>query len=1048
MRCPSCLTLNPVTNRFCGQCGTRLDAVHTGAPAPVAARGEVKIATVLFADVVSSTEHVAGLDAEQAMEQLRPAVQQMCAMVERYGGTVLRTLGDGIMALFGVPRALEGHARLACEAAQALQQVFTGNALGLAIRVGLHSGPVALDPADAAAQMGGGVHGVAIHIASRVVALAASGGVCLTHDCLALIGAGCHVRSMGAQQLKGLATPTEVLALAHLDTEADTHAFSRARLSRLRGREGELATLQRALQLAENGQAPVIGVVGAPGTGKSRLCQEFVATCRSRLVPVHEVRSQLYGHATPLQPVLELLRGALLGILPGDPSAVARQRIAERLRVGGATGPDDAAVLQEFLGVLADDAAPPALQPRARRARLLQIVRKLVATVSSGISVIVFEDLHWLDEASAEFVHAMVEAAVGTRTLLVLNYRPAYRAPWQALPSVQQIALAELTDDDATALVGELLSTRPDLQAAVPLIVQRCAGNPFFAEELVRSLLAHAASAADTGAAPARAEDMARSLPATVQTVIGARVDALGETEKTLLQICAVIGKEVLLPVLERVAITLGAPLGATLEALCTLELLQPQAAVTGQPAGFAFRHPLIQEVAYTTQLKSRRAAVHAATAEAMQAFYQDRGDEFAALVAHHFGEAGRNVDAAEFEARAGRWIHYRDSRQAVKHWFKVRDWLHGQARSPQVDRLRVTIGSYMTQLAWRESVPSHEVLPLIDAAIELAALTDARSVQLFHVGNARMRWAAGASADDYVQRLRQVLATVDTEDGGRKAVINVFLSQGLAWAGLFNEALKANDEARIFAPAIERADHEYIGFNVAHWLIGQRLRILTRMGRAEEIDELTSILEDVLASSPDPAFRMTVHYMLVEAGYLDQRPVLMMHHTAQLQALAQSHRNPYLVAYAHSATGLSELISPKALDAGKQFEAVVAVIRDRKVAPELESEVLALHAYSRLRGGDLDGAVRLAEEAVAVASQRSNRFALCLSLLVTGHALRAKGDAPSLQQAQQHLEKADALLTQTGAHVLRDFFVDFAAPGDGLRDATAGALTKAAPAA
>ena len=1006
------------------------------------------MATVLFADVVSSTEHVAGLDAEQAMEQLRPAVRQMCAVVERYGGTVLRTLGDGIMALFGVPRALEGHARLACEAAQALQQVFAGNALGLAIRVGLHSGPVALDPADAATQIGGGVHGVTIHIASRVVALAAPGGVCLTHDCLSLVGAGCHVRSLGAQQIKGLATPVEVLALTHLDTEADTQPFHRARLSRLRGREHELAALQDALQRAEYGQAPVIGVVGAAGTGKSRLCQEFANTCRNHLVTVHEVRAQLHGHATPLQPVLELLRSSLLGILPGDPPAVARQRIVERLRLGGAPGRDDAVLLQEFLGVMAEDVAPSVLQPKGRRARLLQIVSHLVATLSSGTSVILFEDLHWLDEASAEFVHAMVEAAAGTRTLLVLNYRPAYRAPWQALPSVQQIALAELTADDTTALVGELLRSRPDLQAACPLIVQRSGGNPFFAEELVRSLLAQAGSAAAAGGSTPRVQDIVHALPATVQAVIGARVDALGETEKTLLQICAVIGKEVLLPVLERVATTLGASLGATLEALCTLELLQPQAAVTGQPAGFAFRHPLIQEVTYTTQLKSRRAAVHAATAEAMQAFYQDCGDEFAALVAHHYGEGGRNLDAAEFEARAGRWIHYRDSRQAVKHWFKVRDWLNGQPQSPHVNRLRVTLGSYMGQLAWRESVPPREVLPLIDAAIEHAALVDARISQLLRAADARMRWAHGDPADDYVEQLRQVLETVDPEDVGRRAVLNTFLSQALTWAGLFKDALQANDEALAFVHAIERADHDYIGFDIGHWLLVLRLRTLTHMGCTDEAESLALSMRDALEATADPVIRMVLHFVMVDFGYFSKSSALMAHHLAELKKLTALHRSPYVLAYAHYSAGLGDLLTRNAAEVETRLTEAVAVIRGHGVAAELESEVLALHAYSRLRGGDLDGVVRLAEEAVAVASQRTNRFALCLGLLVMGHALHAKGDALSLNQAQQYLEQADALLTQTGAQVLRDLFVDFTARGDGFRVTAAVGITKAAPAA
>lgn len=1048
MRCSSCLTLNPVTNRFCGQCGARLDTAHASASTPVATWGEIKVATVLFADVVSSTEHVAGLDAEQAMEQLRPAVQQMCAVVERYGGTVLRTLGDGIMALFGVPRALEGHARLACEAAQVLQHVFADNALGLAIRVGMHSGPVALDPADAAAQIGGGVHGVTIHIASRVVALAAPGGVCLTHDCLSLIGAGCHVRSLGAQLLKGLATPVEVLALEHMDTDADARPFHRARLSRLRGRERELAALQDALRLAEHGRAPVIGVVGAPGTGKSRLCQEFANTCRNQLVAVHEVRAQLHGHAIPLQPVLELLRSSLLGILPGDTPAVARQRIVERLRVGGALAPDDGLLLQEFLGVMAEDSAPSALQPKGRRARLLQIVSHLVATLSSGTSVILFEDLHWLDEASAEFVHAMVEAAAGTRTLLVLNYRPAYRAHWLALPFVRQIPLAELSPDDTTALVGELLHARPELQAACPLIVQRSAGNPFFAEELVRSLLAQAALTATSQALPSQVERIVLALPATVQAVIGARVDALDEAEKTLLQICAVIGKEMLLPVLERVATTLGTQLGATLETLCTLELLQPQATVTGRPDGFAFRHPLIQEVAYNIQLKSRRAVVHAATAEAMQAFYQDCGDEFAALVAHHYGEGGRNLDAAEFEARAGRWIHYRDSRQAVKHWFKVRDWLHGQPQSPQVNRLRVTLGSYMGQLAWRESVPTREVLPLIDAAIEHAALVDARISQLLRAADARMRWARGDPADDYVEQVRQVLATVDPEDVGRRAVLNTFLSQALTWAGLFKDALQANDEAQAFVHAIERADHDYVGFDIGHWLLVLRLRTLTHMGRTDEAESLALSMRDALAATADPVIRMVLHFVMVDFGYFSKSSALMAHHLAELKTLTALHRSPYLLAYAHYSAGLGDLLTRNTVEAETRFTAAVAVIREYHVAAELESEVLALHAYSRLWAVDLDKSLQLAEEAVAVASQRTNRFALCLGLLVIGHALHAKGDALSLNQAQQHLEQADALLTQTGAHVLRDLFVDFTARGDGFLVTAADGMTKASPAA
>ena len=150
--CLSCLTSNPDLNRFCGICGVSLDSTATAAPLSATGEmedvqwGAIKHATILFADIVSSTEHVQGLDPEQAMEQLRPAIETMCSSVERFGGTVVRTLGDGVMALFGAPRALEGHGSLACESALAMQAAFEGSSHGLRIRVGLHSGHVAYAP--------------------------------------------------------------------------------------------------------------------------------------------------------------------------------------------------------------------------------------------------------------------------------------------------------------------------------------------------------------------------------------------------------------------------------------------------------------------------------------------------------------------------------------------------------------------------------------------------------------------------------------------------------------------------------------------------------------------------------------------------------------------------------------------------------------------------------------------------------------------------------------------------------------------------------------
>ncbi len=374
LRCQSCFTLCPDIYRFCGNCGTPLAAGAGVATSNVASVppdirwGGLKHATIVFADIVSSTEYVAALDAEQAMDQLRPAVQAMCHAIERFGGTVVRTLGDGIMALFGAPHALEGHAVLACEAALAMQQTFQNHPQGLRIRIGLHTGQVALDADAADASKGGGVHGHAVHLASRVVALAEAGGICLTQACHALVKASCNVQAMGSQLLKSMTEPIEIYQLQSMKSAAHSAPFREAALSPFWGRAAELMALKEAMTSAETGQGLVVGLSGAPGAGKSRLCLEFAQWCSDKQIPVLEVRTQLYGHATPLQPVLSLLRTCFFNISPVHDAAQARLCIDQRLALLDSAAPGDAVLLYEFLGVLQEGSPASPLSPKARRA--------------------------------------------------------------------------------------------------------------------------------------------------------------------------------------------------------------------------------------------------------------------------------------------------------------------------------------------------------------------------------------------------------------------------------------------------------------------------------------------------------------------------------------------------------------------------------------------------------------------------------------------------------------------------------------------------------
>ena len=297
---------------------------------------------------------------------------------------------------------------------------------GFRLRVGLHSGEVVSDSQEDPTKERD-VHGWAIHLASRLQQMAEPGGICLSEDCYRLIRFHCDVRPLGRQVVRGFHGLVDVYSLLGLKPAAASQQFRGTNLTTFLGREPEMRELQRALRSTENGVTKVIGISGAAGTGKSRLSYEFAEWCRRRFTPVVEARAMLYGHATPLQPVLEFLR-LFFHILPVDDPAIARSRIVECLSAIGTTFEADLPILYEFLGVL-DAGQPSQLSPKARHSRLLDIIRHMVRQGGIITSVIIVEDLHWLDEASEDFVETLVDAvlALGQCWYSTLGHRMSRR---------------------------------------------------------------------------------------------------------------------------------------------------------------------------------------------------------------------------------------------------------------------------------------------------------------------------------------------------------------------------------------------------------------------------------------------------------------------------------------------------------------------------------------------------------------------------------------------------------------------------------------------
>lgn len=1017
--CPSCNFASAPTAKFCGGCGLALErAVSVSVPAAskpsLAGWGELKQATVLFADIDRSTEQIANLDPEAAMDRLQPAVLAMCKAVERFGGTVIRTLGDGVMALFGVPIALEGHATLACEAALQMRSVFTDQPGDLTIRVGLHSGLVASDPYTADKSKGGGAHGLTIHLASRVMSVAPPGQITLTADCHALLRGRAKVQSLGwCPLLKGIPGPVGIYLLLALKNDFANRQFHDAKLTPLRGREREILALQDSLGRAQQAAGNVVGITGAPGTGKSRLCFEFGQWCRKRGVPVFDVHAQLYGHATPLQPALELLRVFFFQLEAGTEPLAARRIVSSRMEQAGIVDEADAALVHEFLGIASADSTPAQLNPTARRGRLLSIVRDLFEQLAATHALLIIEDLHWLDEASEEFISVLVKAVAGTRVLLVLNYRSSYVPSSTNLHHFQKIELAELSSGDTAALVRELVSNRRELSDLYELIARRSGGNPFFAEELVYALAESGILSSDAVASGTDAGTIDTALPSTVQAVIAARIDRLGGAEKSLLQTCAIIGKEFPLGVLALVTGSSADTLRAVLDRLYHAQLIQP-----GEGARhFAFRHTLIQEVAYNTQLKSRRSSIHAAVAGAMTSFYAEQLDEYAALIAYHFSKAGANLKAAGYESRAAQWVGAVDSARAIKHWHRVRSLLDSEASAPEHSSLRMMANGKIIWLGWREGLSFPKVKPYIDEAMALAEQFDTRWMQLLLMVEGRILQGTGASVDLYVERVEKGLALLaPAGQRGRAVTLNTALSQAYGWAGLLYEALAANDAAMQDIQHVDQFDLDFIGYSIEQWLLGMRGRLLSRLGRFDEARQCLERLLKLSASSIDPVINQMPHYGFVELASHTGDIALAEEHLSAAVEIAHRHQTPYLLVFALNGQALVNVMRGEHLAATCVLGEALALVRDAGVAMEFETEILANLAESHRCAQNLKLALAVSKETVQLSRQRGNRLPEYRALITWASTLAVDAALGLPGEEQELLESANLLARVTGA--------------------------------
>jgi predicted ATPase/class 3 adenylate cyclase len=608
-----------------------------------ALEGERKQVTVLFADLKGSMELLADRDPEEARQLLDPVLERMMAAVHRYEGTVNQVMGDGIMALFGAPIAHEDHAVRACYAALAMQQavgryaeeVRRQQGLDVLIRVGMNSGEVVVRAIGNDLHMDYTAVGQTTHLAARMEQLARPSTTFITADTLRLVEGLVRVTALGPIPVKGLAEPVEVYELVGASTLRSRFQAGVVRgLTRLVGRDQELAIVQRALAQAGAGRGQVVALVGEAGVGKSRLVYEVVHAPQTQGWRVLESASVSYGKATPYFPVIELLKH-YAQVEDSDDVRTRRAKVTGQVLTLDDALQDTLPALLSLLEALPEDSPFRTLDPPQRRQRTLAALKRLLLRETQVQPLLlVFEDLHWIDTETQALLDSLVDSLPTAPLLLLVNYRPEYQHGWGSKTYYTQLRLAPLPPARAETFLQAVLGNDPSLAPLMRLLTERTEGNPLFLEESVRALVETGVLVGAPGAYRLAQALPTIQVPATVQAVLAARIDRLAPEEKRLLQTAAVIGTEVPLPLLHAIAELPEAALYGGLAHLQVAEFLYEARLFPDYE--YTFKHALTHEVAYSSLLLERRRVLHARIVVALEELYANRLAEQVHRLAHH----------------------------------------------------------------------------------------------------------------------------------------------------------------------------------------------------------------------------------------------------------------------------------------------------------------------------------------------------------------------------------------------------------------------------
>ena len=815
---------------------------------PDVAEGERKTVTALFADIKGSTELAQDLDPEEAAPIIDPALKLMIEAVHRYDGYVVQSTGDGIFAMFGAPLAHEDHPQRALYAALRMQEELRRYAATLRergfapieIRVGVNTGEVVVRAIQTAAGHAEYTPiGHSTNLASRMQTVAATGTIAATEDTRKLCEGYFTFRSLGPTRVKGVSEPVnvhEVTGLGPLRTRLQ--ASARRGLSKFVGREAELAQMKRALELAKSGRGQIVAAVGEAGVGKSRLFFEFQAVGQPGCL-VLETLSVSHGKASAYLPLIDLLKN-YFEIIPDDDARRRREKIAGKILILDRALEDTLPYIFTLLEVAESDDQLARMDPEIRRRRTLDAIKRLLLRESLNQPLIViFEDLHWLDDGSRALLNLLADSIGTARVLMLVNYRPEFTHNWGNKTYYTQLRLDPLGAESGEEMLKALLDDGRDLVPLKRVIIEKTEGNPFFMEEIVQALFEQGALVRNGSIKLAKSLSTIQ-IPSTVQAVLASRIDRLPPEQKDLLQTLAVIGKEFPFRLVREVSGKADDELQRLLSELQIAEFIYEQPAISD--VAYVFKHALSQQVAAGSALLERRRVLHERVARVLEAQFPEMVETQPELIAHHYTEAGLGAQAIPYWQRAGeralqRWANL----EAINHLKKGLELLGSridpsESNRPADEAQRYSLLLPLGEAQWRagEFLEARETL--LRAANVAQSLGSTESLVRAALELAHITYEVGLPVHEAIRLLEEALQRLGAEDSPLKAKTLGGLARSLGVTGERQKLMVYAPQAVAMARRI--GDPELIAYSLLGMfftLMGpehaeQRLAIATEM--------------------------------------------------------------------------------------------------------------------------------------------------------------------------------------------------------------------------